>query len=65
MTFGHGIVDGLAIIRAVCLDRRNVGIGLIKQCRYFGDVADIIGCAAVDICLHVSISVYYGYICRG
>ena len=42
MTFGHGIVNGLAIIRAVCRERRNVGIDLIEQFGKFGNVADII-----------------------
>ena len=31
MTFGDSVVDGLAIIRAICRHRRNVGIDLIKQ----------------------------------
>ena len=42
MTFGHSIVNGLAIIRAVCGHRRNVSIDLIEQFRHFGNVADII-----------------------
>ena len=42
VTLGNGIVDGLAIIRAVCRHRRNVSVDLIKQVRHFGDVADII-----------------------
>ena len=42
MTFGHGIVNGLAIIRAVCGHRCNVSIDLIEQFRHFGNVADIV-----------------------
>src|SRR5260370_14337312 len=42
MTFSHGIVNGLAIIRAVCRERRNVGSDLIEQFGKFGDVADIV-----------------------
>ena len=42
MTFGHGIIDRLAIIRAVRRHRRNISIDLIKQIRHFGNVADIV-----------------------
>jgi hypothetical protein len=41
MTFGDGVVDGLAVIRAIGCHRRDVGIGLIKQVRYFGNVTDL------------------------
>ena len=47
MTFGHGIVDGLAIIRAVCLYRRNVGISLIKSADISETSPTSFGCAAV------------------
>jgi hypothetical protein len=42
MTVGDSIVDGLTIIRTIRGQRRNVSVDLIKQTRYFGDVADII-----------------------
>jgi hypothetical protein len=42
VTLGNGIVDRLAIIRAVCRQRGNVDVDLIKQIRYFGNVADIV-----------------------
>ena len=42
MTFGNNIVDGLTIICAVRGQRRNVGVDLVKQIRYFGNVADIV-----------------------
>lgn len=42
MTFGNSIVDGLTIICAVRGQRRNVGVDLVKQIRYFGNVTDII-----------------------
>ena len=42
MTFGHSTVDGRAIIRAVCRQRRNVSVDLIEQLWHFGNVADII-----------------------
>jgi hypothetical protein len=35
VTFGHGIVDRVAIIRAVRRHRRNLSIDLVKQIRYF------------------------------
>ena len=42
MTFGNGIVNGFAIIRAVRRQRRNAGLDLIEQFGKFGNVADII-----------------------
>ena len=42
MTFGHSSVNGFAVIRAVCHQRRNVSLDLIQQLREFGNVADII-----------------------
>ena len=44
MTFGQGVVNGRAIIRAVCGQRRQVSIDLIQQLRHFGNVADVIRC---------------------
>src|SRR5690349_86685 len=44
MTFGHSIVDGLAIIRAVGGHRRQVSVNLIEQLWDFGNVADILRC---------------------
>jgi len=42
MTFGHGIVNGFAIIRPACRQRRDIGIALIEQFRKGGNVTDII-----------------------
>ena len=42
VTFGHGIVYSLAIIRAARCDRRDLRIDLVVQMRYFKDVANIV-----------------------
>jgi hypothetical protein len=42
MTFSHSSVNGFAVIRAVCRQRRNVSLDLFEQLREFGNVADII-----------------------
>ena len=42
MTFDDGIVHRVAIIRAVRCHRSNIGINLIKQVRYFRDVANVV-----------------------
>ena len=44
MTFGHSILDGFAIIRAVCGHRRQVSVDLIEQLPDLGNVADILRC---------------------
>ena len=42
MALGNNVVDGLAIVRAICRHRRNVNIDLIEEVWYHRDVADII-----------------------
>jgi hypothetical protein len=42
VALGNGIVDRLAIIHAVCRQRGNADVDLMKQIRYFGNVADIV-----------------------
>lgn len=44
VALGNGVIDGLAIVRTVCRQRRNVSINQIKQVGQFGGVTDIIGC---------------------
>ena len=43
MAFGHSIVNGRAIIRAVGGHRSDAGIDLIEQLRDFRNIAHIVG----------------------
>ena len=42
VAFGNSIVNGFAIIRAVCGQRCDIILDLIEQFRHFGNVADIV-----------------------
>src|ERR1700730_7476051 len=50
ITFGDSIVHRLAIIRAIRCHRSNIGIDLIKQVRYFRDIANIVSSTATISC---------------